>query len=113
MIKDNVIYFGYGDILISSSWLSDEICFTHFKPAQEVGTMVNVDKVDVIQEINITASLKELLELREALNNAEKTKVIKFNGCILDFTKFNQISVNAVITPVNKMIGGLLVPLAC
>lgn len=104
MIKDNIIYFGYGDIAVNCD-NSGKITFQQFKPNQDIGSSLNKDLegFEYLSEL-ITLNFNrkdydDLLNITSSLG-----KIFELDGYILDFTNYNQSSVNVVLHAMRKAL---------
>ncbi len=100
MIKDNIIYFGYGDIAVGCNKLSGDITFQQFKPPQDIGGHVdpNIENFEYLSElITLNFNTRDYMTLSNIANLITETKIYNLNDYILDFTNFNQDSVNVVL----------------
>ena len=103
MIVGNRIIFGFGTIGVMGSSLREQISFTVIKPPQEIGENI----VDESIEIGETIILKEdrpyeFYNLVKTVN--ESNRVIEYKGHVLDFTTYNQKSVNVVLKHARNMV---------
>jgi len=97
MIKDNIIYFGYGDIAVGCNEIGD-ITFQQFKPSQNIGSDVdsNIDGFEYLSElITLDFSKKDYVALSNIVDS--KVRIYNLDGYILDFTNFNEGSVNVIL----------------
>lgn len=111
MIKENRIIFGYGTVMIGSN--HGILSFTWIKPPKEIGDPVNVDEVECIAEL--TFDFKEdFLKLKTDISkiNSENS-IINFRGCVLDFSNYNEKSVEALKIHLSVVINNMIICLAC
>lgn len=117
MIKDNILYFGYGDICVHTSpWLYNEIQFQEFKPPQEIGTKVDVDKVEWIGErikleLNVDECVWWFNELQKVLDR--QINAFEFKGYVFDFSNYNEDSVRVAVKHINRVHTYLITIIAC
>lgn len=95
MIKDNIIKFGYGDVAVGSCGMG-YVSFTNIKPPLECGHSITRDmgieyglSIEIYEDKNW-----ELYELIKTVN--ESNNIVKYKGYTLDFTNYNQKSVDVV-----------------
>lgn len=93
MIKDNILYFGYGDIAVGDT-LDGHITFRGFKPPTIVGGDVPKDVDWLTDQIKISVNKFSISELNRLKQKEDKRIVI--GNYILDFSNFNQESVNVI-----------------
>ncbi len=97
MIKDNIIYFGYGDIAVGSNKFG-EITLRQFKPSQNIGSDVdnNIEGFEYLSKlIMLDFNKKDYNVLLNIVNS--QIKIYNLDGYILDFTNFNEGSVNVIL----------------
>jgi len=115
MIRDNIIYFGYGTIAVYSG--SCGFKFTEIKPPQEIGEdILNTDGIEFLKEIKFNFDFdkfSELLKNLRSLNKDSNEKQICFQGYILDFNCFNKKSIDVIIKGINNTMMWEIMPLAC
>lgn len=114
MIIGNIIKFGYGDIAVGSNPIMNTLEFQGFKPPQECGSIVIDNDIEyVTDKIKIELDMDDCLLLRSRLRSINDDKVIDLNGYILDFTKFNQASVDVALKHLNSIVDWMLLAYAC
>lgn len=112
MIIDNRICFGYGDIATGVSFSS--LTLTYFKPPQEIGSKVSINAEVLAPTINIHLSYDECNELLVQLDLITKENcTIEIKDYILDFSNFNQGSVDVVKKKVTALRSNLSFCYAC
>lgn len=120
MIKDNVIYFGYGTVAVGSRW--NNLCFQEIKPPCEIGSCI--DEKLSSSEVVFTENKKdilfkdynEVLEFEQLLNtrvNCSTERILEYNGLVLDFTKWNVGSLIVVKKHLSEIQRYLLRLMAC
>lgn len=113
MIDGKRIYFGYGNVLVGST--IQGLTFRNVKMPLEIGkTFIDIEKESAVlakdieceMEISITSSVNNFLELKNQLLNihSSSNKIIIFEDYTLDFTKFNQESVDIVLENVSNAL---------
>ena len=120
MIINNIIKYGYGDILTGfynnqeGIWDKFIVHVTQIKPPQEIGESIRGKKCDVEKEICFKTTYEEICKLEKELLNINSTNsIIDFSDYILDFSNYNPKSVNVVLKGVMQAIETYLRPLAC
>lgn len=110
MIKDNRIEFGYGDVAVGSCCMG-YITFTNIKPPQEVGKdLLDEDNIEYGHSIRIFEDTAyELLHLVKTVS--DNNRIIEYKGYILDFSNFNQKSLDVVLHNAKNMVNTMI--LAC
>lgn len=95
MIDGNVLKFGYGDIAVGSSALSNIITFQQFKPVGKCGDKVSKNVEYIGEEIVIKISYNDHWEFIKPLNKVANNEIsiFEFKGYIFDFTNRNIDSV--------------------
>lgn len=112
MIKGNTVYYGYGDIYNDCSGF-DTLIFMNFEPSQKVGTNVDIRHVKIINRISVSLSLNELYDLENKLKSIKMSEIINIKNINLDFSNFNQKSVNIVLSTVKCLIMNTISLMAC
>lgn len=95
MIKDNIIKFGHGDVAVGSCGMG-YVSFTNIKPPLECGQSITKD-MDIEYGLSITIYEDcdwDLYNLMKTVN--ENNMVVKYKGYVLDFSNYNQKSVDTV-----------------
>ena len=110
MIKDNIIYFGYGDVLVSSGYNLD-ITFIGIKPPVEIGSRPKSGTYEEIERVKLKIDFKDK-HLLDKIKTREWEQV-KLDGYILDFTNYNSESVRVVKDGINRTISASLRLMAC
>lgn len=108
MIKGNRIIFGYGDIAVGSCRCGF-VSFTNIKPPQEVGTYIE-ENVELGLQVKLY-ELKPYGLISEIEKVNKDNAILEYNGYILDFSNFNEISLNVVKTHAKNTVNTML--LAC
>ena len=112
MIKGKTVYYGFGDIYNDCNGYN-ELIFNNIKPSQEVGTSVDILHSKIIRQLSVTLAYEELCKLENQLNALHQAGIIKVKDITLDFTNFNQKSVNAVLASVKYLMVNQLSLMAC
>jgi hypothetical protein len=112
MIKGKTVYYGFGDIYNDCSGYN-ELIFNSIEPSQEIGTSVNVLHSKIVHSLSVALTYEELCKLENELNALHQAEIIKVKNITLDFTNFNQKSVNAVLNSVEYLITNQLFLMAC
>ena len=117
MIKDNIVYFGYGTIGVFSDAISSCLCFRHIKPPQEIGKGLAGKEYEVISEVyfDVNNYYNDIILLDKQLDSLKdlENKQIEFCNYILDFNQYNEKSVNVVKNAITNAISLYLQALAC
>ena len=94
MIKDKTITFGYGDILVGGKQLG-YVKLEYIKPSQEIGLPAEGD-YEVIETV-VFEHKSDMYEFYKKLCDvSENNCIIEFRGYTLDFSHYNQKSVDVV-----------------
>lgn len=120
MIKDNVIYFGYGTVAVDS--LGNKLYFREIKPPCEIGSCITEKLVS--GEVAFTEkqadilfkNYNEVLEFEQLLNthvNCSKERILEYKDLVLDFTKWNVGSLIVVKKHLSEIQRYLLRLIAC
>lgn len=117
MIINNRIMFGYGDVLVGFD-IYGRLNFTEFSPPTLIGAKMKItDETEIGDSINICVCIDELFILRNWLESLKKngkiSKEFNFKSYILDFTNYNEKSIDVVLGTVNRLLAFNLMPLAC
>ena len=114
MIKENTIYFGYGDVAVGVYFSG--ITFQGIKPPQECGSIVDKTAqfvTDVyILELNFVEATSLQKEIEEMIKTNKGIK-ISVKNYVLDFTNYNISSAKVVIKYLGKFISNIIMCLAC
>lgn len=94
MIKDNIIYFGYGDIVVGQDgWGS--ITLQQFKPPQEIGKSIDKKVSEYTSELIVLkvslVDYRAICDLKKA-----KNKQHQIGKYTLDFNNYNEKSIDVV-----------------
>lgn len=116
MIKGNTLYFGFGDISVSSNSrnYSPVVVFTNIKPPCKCGDAITKEmrkNIDFYESISITMDDYDLYNLLCCVN--ENNKVIEYNQYTFDFTNFNEQSVRVCMDGVKNALLIHQLSLAC
>ena len=110
MIIGNTIKFGYGDVVIHTN-RTGYIKFTNIKPPLECGTSITSD-MSIEYGISITIYEDEILELYNLVKAvSEDNAIVEYKGYILDFSNYNEKSVEIVKKHAENMVNWMA--LAC
>lgn len=110
--KENIIYFGYGDIGLGH--VTNHLFIMPFKPPQEVGSMVNFNTVEQTGQTILLkfTSIREINRLQDTLSRINPTNTsFVFQGYTFDFTKYNEKSkmvLNVQLNGIKKYIRALI-----
>jgi hypothetical protein len=112
VIRDKVIYFGYGDIIVKA--YNNGIVFTEIKPSERVGDTLNLHEqgVEIIQKIDILG-FDKLYDCLNQIKHIPEDKKINCGEYILDFSNYNIGSVNVVTTKLRLATSITRLSLAC
>lgn len=96
MIKNNIIKFGYGDIAVHSCGMG-YIEFKNIKPPLECGQRITKDMDVDYHGKSIKIYEDEDWEFYELIKTVNKdNNMVEYKGHTLDFTNYNQESVDTV-----------------
>lgn len=107
MIERNVIKFGYGTVLVSSSEWLRELRFQHIEPPLVIGeSPKNEGDITIVSEItfNYDVDMRDLLKQLSSLESYGYR--LSFRGHVLDFTKHNETSIEVVKKALKNVING-------
>lgn len=111
MIKDNIIYFGYGDIAVGST-TNGYVTFREFKPLQKVGSTLSKNDVEWVSElIAIHAESISNFELDKVKNQTNKQ--VNAGKYILDFSNYNNESVRVITSNRTRALRIMCMAFAC
>jgi hypothetical protein len=120
MIEGNVIYNGYGDVLVTchhcygGMFGNFALKLSQIEPPVEVGDSVYGKEYEIIREIFIPVSRQELSNLLNCLREIDSENCrITFKGYEIDFSNYNPKSVLVYIKALECAIANYLIPLAC
>jgi hypothetical protein len=104
MIKDNIIYFGFGTVAVGSDFYS--LTLSQIKPPQEVGTdLTKVSDIEYFSKVIINLSYKECNGLNKLLDDiTEYNCIVSIQGYILNFEKYNKKSIVIVKKHINNIL---------
>lgn len=117
MIKDNVIYFGYGTISVGAMF--QEMLFQEIKPPAEIGEALTEKlqsgQVEFTgnQHAILFRSYEECSEFKRLLESVHEAKRFEFCGLVFDFTNYNEKSVTVVKKHLEKVISNVVFLMAC
>ena len=95
MIKGNVIKFGYGDVAVYSCGMG-YVSFTNIEPPVECGQAITKD-MGITYGLSIKIYEDDLHDLYRLIRTvSENNRVVEYKGYVLDFTNYNQKSVDVV-----------------
>jgi hypothetical protein len=110
MIKNNVIYFGYGDIAVSSTG-HGYLILQWFEPPIEIGSALKGKKVNWLSDkIRLNIIYKDLEEFNKINENNNQ---IIIDGYTLDFSNYNNISIKVVRKHIQNALFLFQLALAC
>ena len=114
MIDGNILKFGYGDIAVDSSALSNIITFQQFKPVGKCGDKIPEDVEYVGEEIAIKVSYNDHWEFINCLNRVSNNEIseFEFKGYVFDFSNRNIDSVIACKEHIDNAILTCLLSMA-
>lgn len=120
-IKKKIIYFGYGDVQVSSGYGS-MIIFTGLKPPMVVGTNItdevikdkNIEFITEPIKINFT-TMKELMYFKKLVEEIDGKNCTYFEYCnyIFDFSNYNQTSIKVICKHIEKAKLHFITLMAC
>lgn len=94
MIKEKTLYFGSGDIAVSSYSPTQLIIFTNIKPPCECGQTITdkmVEDIEFGEEIVLELNDYDLYNLFCSVN--KNNRILKYGEYTFDFTNYNKESV--------------------
>lgn len=110
MIKDNVIYFGYGDIAVYTC--GDYLTLQWFKPPLEIGSSLKGKEVTWLSEqIKLWVTRKNLNDLDKIDGKVNKQLIM--GDYILDFSNYNKTSIEMVRKYMKIAVNNAMFILAC
>lgn len=114
MITNKIIKFGYGTVLTTGNELSRVLFFQHIAPPKVIGEIIkDSDSYSVIGTLKFEYS-DDMKILFENLNNIHEFNfLINFRDYTLDFTNYNEKSIEVVKRAVSRVIIGFQLSLAC
>lgn len=110
MIKDNVIYFGYGDILVGHCYWKNSLELTEIKPPQEIGYSPK-GEYEILQHISLTVTEDHLKLMREVKNDGLRS--FEVGDYTFDFNTYNPKSVEVGLDHICQAVNGDWILLAC
>jgi hypothetical protein len=116
-MEKKTIYFGYGDILVTNYF--NKIIFTEIEPPVEIGTDVSEETKKqtstgsfIIIEFETLKNLVDFKNLIETINS-ECCLQFTYDDYTLDFSNYNQKSIDVVITQFTRVMNNSLISMAC
>lgn len=95
VIKGDIIKFGYGDVVVGSCGRG-YVSFTNIKPPLECGQSITKD-INVEYGLSVTIYEDEDWDLYKLIKTVNKdNRVVKYRDYTLDFSNYNQKSVDVV-----------------
>lgn len=114
MIKGNTIYFGYGDIAVNNR--SHMLCITPINPPQDVGSVIDMDKVEVTGP-TIKFPFRTLKEVNNFIDNLfyiyDDAPQFTFQDYIFDFTNYKSDSIGILLNALKAIKCNLTLLMAC
>lgn len=110
MIKGNIIYFGYGDILVGVNAYGI-LNLTEIEQPKEIGSIPEIESFKKLQTISLMIKNEHLTEIKKVLNK-EKLE-IKIDNYILDFSNYNEKSIKVVENAITRALWCYFLSLAC
>ena len=97
MIDGKIIKAGYGDLAISSNFLTRELYIQQIKPPLECGEEIRTEIEYIGDEIGIKLTYDSYRELNNLLTNVEDRiiSIFEFGGYIFDFTNYHEGSIKS------------------
>lgn len=97
MIIDNVIYFGYGDILVRADW-TGTLTLTEIQPPCIPGGSINYEDKVMIRKIYIYDIEKHNIDYLQLMKDVGCKAITQFpiDNYIFDFSNFNLESIKVV-----------------
>lgn len=118
MIKENTLYFGYGDIAVGHNCCG--LVFQNIKPPQTPGAFINDKNCDLIGEelfIEITSfdEVSVVKSLLDAAKQDETYSIFRYKGFTFDFSHYDTRSIDSVLYHLDRMTKEMmwLLPQAC
>lgn len=112
MIEGNIIKFGYGDILVGVDSMFGGMIFDFIKPPQDIGKTCAKKDVEVLRTVQVGNGLSAIKLLENLQTVSADNPKIDYLGYTLDFSKFNEESLN-VCKRQAKRAQNIGLPLAC
>lgn len=101
-VKNNVVYFGYGDVAVGASNLG-YMTFNEIVPPQEIGSSVDNENLVTDKIIKVTEfSNWELLKVFKSVS-IDNT-IVKYNGITFNFEHFKQGSLDVCLKYANRTV---------
>lgn len=117
-INNKIFYFGFGDILVNSCEMPF-IRFTGIVPPLEIGTVVDQDTLADLDSATETIEIK-FDSLKEAYNfkhMLERVSIFnssfEYGGYTFDFSNYNELSIQVLLTHINSVITSFVRLMAC
>ena len=121
MIDGNTIKFGYGDIVVTSYPELNQLRIIPITDTVEVGTSlcestwnnvdINVDGNAVIFKFTTCKEIQELEKLLFHIN--DESYVFVYKGYTFDFSKFNYLSIDAILQHLQTIRNRIMLLMAC
>lgn len=108
MIEGNRIKFGYGDICVGASAFKQQVTFQQFKPPAEPGENVPYDveftSEQIVIDLDLNSSFKIYNDILRSMRYVKERKITEFEikGYILDFSNYNEKSIDVVNRALNE-----------
>jgi len=114
MIKGNTVYLGYGDVAVNAT-ITDKIEFINIKPPYTIGeSLIGVEGIEYLESIEEKLSYNDCREILEQLKEiTEENNIIKIKEITVNFSNFNQKSVDVVIRAVKHIMRNYIKLMAC
>jgi len=102
MVKGKTVYFGYGDVLVGSTQFESTITLIEIEPPKEIGSSPAKDTYTELQRVVLRPTYDHIRKLK----SIEDKSIISFmiDDYTLDFSKFNQKSVEIVRKHINNAL---------
>lgn len=123
MIDGNTIKFGYGDIVVSSYAELNQLRIIPITHTVEVGTSlcestwnnvdINVDGNPVIFKFTTCKEIQDLENLLLNINDECDKYVFVYKGYTFDFSKFNYLSIDAILQHLQVIRNRIIFLMAC
>ena len=102
MVKGKTVYFGYGDVLVGSTQFEGTITLIEIEPPKEIGSSPAKDTYTELQRIVLRPTYDHIRKLKSIKDKTITNFTI--NDYTLDFSKFNQKSVEIVRKHINNAL---------
>lgn len=116
-MENKTIYFGYGDVVVGN--YLNAIGFTEIEPPVEVGSSLSVEttiQTATGPEITIAFNnIESFTDFKNAIKtiNGKDCLQCNYNGYTLDFSNYNQKSIEIILDKLEVIALFFILPMAC